>query len=176
MSVDTICDEDEVTRYPTEFLNSLTPSGCPPHELILKIGVPVMLLRNLDPPMLCNGTRLIATKLLDNVVVANIMGGQYANDTCFIPRIPIIPADLPFRFKRLQFPLRMCYAMTINKSQGQTINTVGLCLSPPVFSHGQLYVAVSRVRNPKCLFFLTEKHSKTVNVVYREALISPSAL
>ena len=55
------------------------------------------------------------------------------------------PSDLPFQFKRLQFPIRLCYAMTINKAQGQTFKTVGLDLTTPVFSDGMIYVALSRV-------------------------------
>ncbi|KAF2359611.1 P-loop containing nucleoside triphosphate hydrolase, partial [Trinorchestia longiramus] len=56
------------------------------------------------------------------------------------------PSDpnLPFTLERTRFPIRLSYAMTINKSQGQTFMKVGLFLSHPVFSHGQLYVEFSR--------------------------------
>jgi ATP-dependent exoDNAse (exonuclease V) alpha subunit len=63
-------------------------------------------------------------------------------------RIPIIPKDVPIQFKRLQFPIRLAFAMTINKSQGQTMSICGLDLSTPCFSHGQLYVACSREGKP----------------------------
>lgn len=65
--------------------------------------------------------------------------------------------------------------MTINKSQGQTLKRVGLYLKAPVFSHGQLYVAVLRVTSPSGLKILVEEKdgscgSVTKNIVYREVL------
>ena len=65
----------------------------------------------------------------------------------YIPRIPLCPSEddvLPFTFKRKQFPIRLSFAMTIKKAQGQTIPTVSVYLPQPIFSHGQLYVALSR--------------------------------
>ncbi len=62
LSADSVEDKDLVYQnlYPVEFLNTLTSSGIPPHRLILKIGVPIMLLRNISPTEgLCNGIRLI---------------------------------------------------------------------------------------------------------------------
>jgi len=59
LSADSVVDPSHADLYPTEFLNSLTPSGIPPHRLILKVGDIIMLLRNLAPAQgLCNGTRL----------------------------------------------------------------------------------------------------------------------
>jgi ATP-dependent DNA helicase PIF1 len=81
----------------------------------------------------------------------------------------LIPSNLPFNFRRLQFPVSLAFAMTINKSQGQTIKVVGLNLVEPCFSNGQLYVACSRVSNPKNLFVLAPSGS-TKNVVYHGAL------
>jgi ATP-dependent exoDNAse (exonuclease V) alpha subunit len=60
--------------------------------------------------------------------------------------------------------------MTINKAQGSTLESVGLYLNEPVFSHGQLYVALSRVSSLKKIFIATnsEIEGRTRNVVYRE--------
>ncbi|KAG6632588.1 hypothetical protein CIPAW_13G170000, partial [Carya illinoinensis] len=59
-----------------------------------------------------------------------------------------------FTFKRTQFPIRLSFAMTINKSQGQTLDFVGIYLPQPVFSHGQLYVALSRAKTASTIRIL----------------------
>ncbi|RVE52772.1 hypothetical protein evm_002645 [Chilo suppressalis] len=123
-----MADEQEATNYPIEFLNSLNMPVLPSHEICLKIGIPIILLRNLRPPQICNGTRLKVTQLQQNVIEAQILIGCGAGETIFIPRIPIIPNNFPFQFKRTQFPVSVCYAMTINKAQGQTFRVVGVDL------------------------------------------------
>jgi ATP-dependent DNA helicase PIF1 len=168
-SVDTVTEIDQVTQYPTEFLNSLDPPGLPPHKLKVKLGCPVMLLRNLNAPKLCNGTRLIVKQLLPHIIKATILTGQGKGENVFIPRIPLIPSDCPFPFKRLQFPIRPCFVMTINKAQGQSLSVVGLNLDDPCFSHGQLYVGCSRVGQRDKLF-ICSPNQKTKNIVYPTVL------
>ncbi|XP_031107327.1 uncharacterized protein LOC116012010 [Ipomoea triloba] len=181
LSSDTVCKSDATNgilydMHTPEFLNGLKASGIPNHSLTLKIGSPVMLLRNIDHSMgLCNGTRLIITRLSDHVVEAKIVAGHNAGNVVLIPRMSMTPTDtrLPFKFQRRQFPLMLSYAMTINKSQGQTLTHVGLLLKKSVFVHGQLYVAASRISNPDGLKILIqneggESSNYTTNVVYHE--------
>jgi hypothetical protein len=127
LSTDTVCktssDGDNANiLYPVEFINQLEFNGMLSHIISLRIGIPIMLLRNLNLSTgLCNGTRLIVTQLAEKIIEAQIITGSFIGNRVFIPRIvfPINDAKYPFTIKRRQFPIRPCYAMTINKSQGQ---------------------------------------------------------
>ncbi|XP_026476423.1 uncharacterized protein LOC113382080 [Ctenocephalides felis] len=164
-SVDTATNQDDILNYPTEFLNSLKLPGLPPHNLQLKVGSVVIMLRNLNQPILCNGTRLVVKKLMNNVIVAKIIKGKYKGQDVLIPRIPMIPTDLPFDFRRLQFPIRLAFAMSINKSQGQSLQVCGINLEFLCFAHGQLYVACSRVGKPSSLFiYAPQKKTKKLYI------------
>ena len=147
-SVDSVVEIEDVGDYPVEFLHTLNPPGIPPHNLCLKVGAPIILLRNLIPPELCKGTRLQVKSLHSYVIEATIFTGCGAEETVFIPCIPLIPSDYHFQFKRLQFPVKLCFAMTINKAQGQSLKVAGVDLRNDCFSHGQLYVACSCVSFP----------------------------
>ena len=138
-----------------------------------------MLMRNLNPKMgLCNGTRLIFQKIhKKHLLECLIVGGEHNSRTVLIPRITLRPKDreFPFEWTRRQFPVRVAFAMTINKSQGQTLQNVGVWLNDPCFAHGQLYVCISRVGSPSSIKFAIRQTevsplNMTRNVVYREVL------
>ena len=76
-SSDEVVNPDDLQRYNTEYLNTLTPSGMPTHRLFLKQGMPLMLMRNLNPKMgLCNGTRLIFIKIHKNYLLECSIVGE----------------------------------------------------------------------------------------------------
>ncbi|XP_010233544.1 ATP-dependent DNA helicase PIF6-like [Brachypodium distachyon] len=164
-------EDDPHGYYPSEFLNLLTPNGLPPHVLKLKINCPIILLRNIDPVNgLCNGRRLIVRGFQRNAIDAEIVVGQQHGKRVFLPRIPLCPSDddmFPFLFKRKQFPVRLSFAMTINKAQGQTIPIVGVYLPNPVFSHGQLYVALSRATARGNIKILAVQDDENMNKSYK---------
>lgn len=182
LSTDTICVSNDHTNnlnllYPTEFLNNLEINGLPSHKLLLKKGMPIMLLRNLNLSHgLCNGTRLMITNLYVNVIEARVLTGTHVHKKFYLPRIVLAASKhkWPFVLKRRQFPIRACYGMTINKSQGQSLKQVGLYLPQPVFTHGQLYVALSRVtsREGIKIIAINEDMPKnyTKNIVYKDVL------
>lgn len=158
-STDYMKDDDETGAYdyfPTEFMNTLTPNGLPPHNLQLKIGAIVILLRNMNIANgLCNGTRLKIIDVGSYVLTARIISGVGKGKIVMLPRIELTPSeeDVPFQFVRRQYPIRIGYAVTINRAQGQSYDHVGVLLTVPVFSHGQLYVAASRSKYKSNLKF-----------------------
>jgi len=82
----------------------------------------------------------------------------------------MIPTDLLFSFKRIQFPVKVSFAIIINKAQGQTFRYVGSDLHSGCFSHGQLYVRFSRTGDPNHLMILMSTGDRTKNVIYSEVL------
>ncbi len=119
---------------------------------------------------------MILTCLHPHVLECHLLSGNNAGKTVFIPCITINAdtAELPIAFSRRQCPVRLAFAMTINKSQGQSVTYVGLDLHTPVFSHGQLYVALSHCTLGqwiRVLFPPTENYTDTLNIVYPEALL-----
>src|SRR6267154_1068508 len=131
-----------------EFLHSLNASGLPIAELRLKVGCPIIILRNIDSKRgLCNGTRATIVHMSNRLIDIRLLTGDHAGERALIPRITLSPSltgiDFNIKLKRRQFPIQLAFALTINKSQGQSVNHIGIDLRKPVFTHGQLYVAFS---------------------------------
>lgn len=179
LSADKASDESgrNIDNLPIEYLNSIVLAGFPLHKTILKIGAPILLLRNLDPANgLCNGTRLLITRMGGRVIEGKILTGSLAGNVVFIPRIALTSDSsigLPFTLRRVQFPVRLAFGMTINKSQGQSLNHVGLYLTTPVFTHGQLYVGLSRGTSSRNIRILLDNSPagqacQTTNITYGE--------
>ncbi|XP_058809912.1 uncharacterized protein LOC131675084 [Phymastichus coffea] len=124
-----------------EYLNILNPSSLPPYELRLRINSIIMIIRNLSiSEGLCNGTRLMVLELANNILKCEILTGDKKGDIVFINRITLYSSetDYPFIFIRRQFPIKLAFAMTINKAQGQTFKKIRIDLRNDVFSHGHL--------------------------------------
>ena len=106
-------------------------------------------------------------RCLETIIATGPLKGQQF----FLPKIPLIPSDaaIPFQFSRLQFLVKLAFAMTINKSQGQTVRVTGVHLRQQCFSHGQFYVACSRVSAKGNIYlYLPSEETPVRNVVYQE--------
>jgi hypothetical protein len=184
--------------FPEELMNNYDPGSLPRHNLRLKPGCSLMLLRNVNLyEGLANGTRLRLLSISESrkVMKVEIMTGPKAKKnvetgqpiftlperTFPLFQIPCTNEDDPvIRMVRKQFPVRLTYCMSINKAQGQTLKKVGLYLPNPVFSHGQLYVAMSRVSRPEDILIYIQTDNEThgdyrgkwytKNVVYDQLL------
>jgi len=183
------CDEykgndDDDYAVPTEFLHSLTPAGVPPHDLSLKIGTVVMVTRNLDETNgIQNGTRVLIehmrTFAIEGIIITE---GAFFGQRCILPRIKFTvndPTVFHFKFTRIQFPVKVAFAMTVHKSEGQTLQNVGIYLPDPVFGHGMLYTGLSRSTTKEGVIVLLGTNQKppdkpdgmyTANIVFRNVL------
>ncbi|CEI89617.1 hypothetical protein G6F70_006335 [Rhizopus microsporus] len=170
-----INDADGLHTIPAEYLHSLNPSGLPPSQLELKVGAPIMLLRNIDPARgLCNGTRLIVVHIGQYMLRVRLANKPDALIE-LIPRFTLstLESDMPFMLTKKQFTVKLCFPMAINKSQGQSLKYVGVGLRHPPFMHGQLYVTLSRVTSLSGVsILLPENINTTNNVVYSELLLN----
>ena len=185
-SVDTVGDLDNSTMFPTEYLNGLSLSGLPEHELKLKVNTVVILLRNMDINAgHCNGTRYLVKQIGKYRLVLHKLDAKEddKNKVLILPRIPLRYGgqSFPFELTRLQFPIKIAFALTINRAQGQSASKCGILLPRDVWTHGQIYVAFSRSGNPNNVYVWAEQSQfgpygldpgkrYVKNVVYREVI------
>ena len=123
---------------------------------------------------------MVVVQMTERILQVLIIGGDHHGETAFIPRITLNPPesdsslDHAFSFSCRQFPVRLAFALSINKAQGQSAKYVGLDLRVPVFAHGQLYVALSRATSRSRIRILinsAEESDVAHNVVYPEVLL-----
>ena len=170
-----------------EDLTTKTPNGFPPAQLKLKVGAPLILLRNLNPSQgLVNGTRLKLLHIKKRCLIVERKDGEKTFKH-FLCRISFESNEYGFPIKRFQFPVKLCFAMTVHKAQGQTLSRAGLYLPVPCFAHGSYYTALSRVSNfdkikvfaphwtkiKDTSFFKKISQPHTRNIVYDQVLTKP---
>lgn len=176
------CDVDSPLPNPDAVLDYVRyqrPNGIPDYSLTVKVGGVYRLLRNFSIDLgLVKNVRVVVVGLGSKLVTIRILqhsqtSGAGTSDI-LLPRIT-------FKEKlrsghtlcRRQFPLAPAYASTFHSCQGLTLDRVGIDLTQDVFTHGQLYTALSRIRNRSdaIVRFSTPDQSTTTNVTYKELLI-----
>ncbi|XP_054281411.1 uncharacterized protein LOC128999079 [Macrosteles quadrilineatus] len=171
-------EADDGMDVDVQLLNKATGKGVPDHVLRLKVGSVCLVMRNLNiADGLVNGTKVIVTHITNFLITVRLPGKR---EPICIPRIqfmfPFVEGS-PLRVRRRQFPLMLAYAITGHKSQGQTIDRVGVDLRTDCFTHGQLYVLLSRVRNPDDILLLVQPQrvidgaAYAMNIAYDELLL-----
>ena len=144
-------------EVPNWIFNLLDMPRVTQHVLSLKIRAPIILLRNINPPRICNGTRLAVKKLMFKVIEATILNGKWKH--VLIPRLPVIPTDMPLNLNECSFPFDLLFD-DYQQSTGSVVSNLRLNLENPLFSYGQLYVCK----------FASEKSHKIINFCARRKL------
>jgi ATP-dependent DNA helicase PIF1 len=168
-------DSALIEEFTVEYLESIELPELPFSILELKVGMPIILLRNLLPEKgLYNGTCIVVVGLQPYTIVAQLLTSDYCSKLRIIPRIELHSTtdDLLFKLVCKQFPVCLYFAVTINKSQGQSFDTVGVDLQAEAFSYSQFYIAMSRTSLVAGLYILLPipDRKETLNVVYSEVL------
>ena len=152
MSHDYFADVDDPKGLLAEMLtetilNSYTSNQAPDHETILKRGDVCLITRPLKAYELASNSRVVIKKISFKLI--QVVTFESTPRVVMLPRMRFkfnLQDRTSFTMTRVQFPLRLCYSMTTNKSQGQSFEKILLDLTDDSFSHGQTYVALSRVR------------------------------
>uniref|UniRef100_A0A914GSI1 ATP-dependent DNA helicase n=1 Tax=Globodera rostochiensis TaxID=31243 RepID=A0A914GSI1_GLORO len=174
--------QNNVADVNYENLSRLTPPGIPEHNLRVKVGAVMMIITNISlEEGLCNGTRVQIMELFTHIIRCRILTGTHRGNThdLHVARFlfggdPRAPHEGLLRCERIQFPLRPGSVMTINKAQGQTLTHVGILLDrSQCFAHGQLYVALSRVRQAENIKVCTKRPDRLVKNIVMTDLLDP---
>ena len=161
-----------------DVLNNFNNNGVPPHLLQLKVNDICIVLRNLNKKEgLTNNTRVRILNITPKCIRIQTLTSNKKSFS--IPRIRFkfrLPFGRSFQLLRTQFPLRLAYCMTINKSQGQEFERCLLDIRSPPFSHGHLYVALSRIRDYRHIAIFTNENNVYDEIVTTENIVYPELL
>ena len=140
----------------TDNLQSIESVNLPCHALTLRIGMPVMCMQNLDVSNgICNGTTMIVESLGDNIVWCKVHT-RYGLRSHPISPTKFTYSSNGFKFSRTQLPVRVAFCGTINRVQGGTYEHVAYHATHPIWAHGMLFVAITRVTSPEGLTILCD--------------------
>jgi ATP-dependent DNA helicase PIF1 len=136
--------------YPPEIVAAMRIPGVPPGCLKLKLGARYMIIKNMMKTVF-NGVRCQLVAFAGNkCAFVKLISGPGSGSTILLPAcvfsISSEQSGLPFVIRRRQLPMIIAFALTIHKAQGQTLSKVGMYITSDFFTHGQLYVALSRTR------------------------------
>lgn len=151
--------------------STLVKNARQPSVLVLAVGAQVLFTANLSPPRIANGTRGVVTAFRDSNPVVQLVTGEEVVVTPFAAtkRANFKHLSSPVSYVYQQYPLQHGWAMTIHKSQGMSIDRAEIDLGNDVFSKGQAYVALSRLRsfNGLALIAFSKSSIKTDEAVVR---------
>ena len=178
-SVEQNREENYIELPLAELLQIFNPSSLPLLKLSLKVGAPIILLQNLYPKEgLYNGTRMVITRLGRRCIKTQMLNGSFYRQLRLIPYIKLtsINGELLFIVSRRQFLIWLCFAIIVNKLQGQSFNFIGVNLRILVFTHRQLYITLLRVIDIRGLSLLLPQGGNTAtaittNIIYPEVLL-----
>jgi hypothetical protein len=147
---DTFLNCRQPDMYPREIVSAMRMSGAPPSVLKLKVGARYMIIKNMMKTVF-NGVRCQVVAFAGSkCIFVKVLSGPGSGTTTLLPACVFMihpdQSGLPFSIRRRQLPLIVAYAVTVHKAQGQTLTKVGLYITTNIFTHGQLYTALSRTR------------------------------
>ena len=120
---------------------------------------------------------MIITRLGRRCIEAHILGGEFHGQLYLIPRIKLTTTEsnMLYILSQQQYPIYLYFTMTVNKSQGQSVKTIGVDLQTSAFTYSQIYVALSQVTSAQGVTVLLSEngYGKTNNVDYPEVLFRP---
>jgi ATP-dependent exoDNAse (exonuclease V) alpha subunit len=163
----------EARTYVAEIKGDIKESSYPTEKnLKLKPGAQIMMLKNdiEKPRRWANGTLGIVTKTGSDVIRVNIDGVEHSVSKTVWNKIRYdydhekreLKKEIVSEFT--QYPMRLAWAITIHKSQGQTYESIAVDLSDGAFAHGQTYVALSRCKSLEGLYLETPIRAEDVIV------------